>query len=178
MRQKFTVTGMTCSACSSHVEKAVRKLEGVSEVNVNLLGGSMQVDFDPAQQSDDSIIAAVIDSGYGAQLPAAPGKEKAAAAGVPDMKEELAGMKRRLLLSFCFFIPLFYLTMGHMVGLPIPGFFHGPKNAINYAVTQLLLLLPIMYINDKYYKVGFKTLFHGSPNMDSLIAVGSAAAVV
>lgn len=178
MRQKFTVTGMTCSACSAHVEKAVRKLEGVSEVNVNLLGGSMQVDFDPAQQSDDSIIAAVIDSGYGAQLPAAPGKEKAAAAGVPDMKEELAGMKRRLLLSFCFFIPLFYLTMGHMVGLPIPGFFHGPKNAINYAVTQLLLLLPIMYINDKYYKVGFKTLFHGSPNMDSLIALGSAAAVV
>ena len=178
MRQKFTVTGMTCSACSAHVEKAVRKLEGVSEVNVNLLGGSMQVDFDPAQQSDDSIIAAVIDSGYGAQLPAAPGKEKAAAAGVPDMKEELAGMKRRLLLSFCFFIPLFYLTMGHMVGLPIPGFFHGPKNAINYAITQLLLLLPIMYINDKYYKVGFKTLFHGSPNMDSLIALGSAAAVV
>lgn len=179
MRQKFTVTGMTCSACSAHVEKAVSRLEGVSAVNVNLLGGSMQVDFDPAQQSNDSIIAAVIASGYGAQLPGeAVGKKQGASAGVSDMKEELAGMKRRLVLSFCFFIPLFYLTMGHMVGLPIPQFFHGPENAINYAITQLLLVLPIMYINDKYYKVGFKTLFHGSPNMDSLIALGSAAAIV
>ena len=179
MRQKFTVTGMTCSACSAHVEKAVCKLEGVSEVNVNLLGGSMQVDFDPERQSNDSIIASVVASGYGAQLPAAAREKKAAAsAGVPDMQEELAGMKRRLMISFCFFIPLFYLTMGHMVGLPIPHFFHGPENALNYALTQLLLLLPIMYVNDKYYKVGFKTLFHRSPNMDSLIALGSAAAVV
>jgi len=180
MRQKFTVTGMTCSACSAHVEKAVSKLEGVSAVNVNLLGGSMQVDFDPAKQSNDSIIAAVIASGYGAQLPGeTAGKGKSAkSAGVPDMKEELAWMKRRLIISFCFFIPLFYLTMGHMVGLPIPAFFHGTENALIYAMTQLLLLLPIMYVNDKYYKVGFKTLFHRSPNMDSLIALGSAAAVV
>ncbi len=179
MRQKFTVTGMTCSACSAHVEKAVAKLEGVSAVNVNLLGGSMQVDFDPAQQSGDSIIQAVVAAGYGAALPNA-GKEKgqSAPAGMPDMQEELRGMKRRLVISFCFFIPLFYLTMGHMVGLPIPDFFHGPGNALNYAITQLLLLLPIMYVNDKYYKVGFKTLFHRSPNMDSLIALGSAAAVL
>ena len=97
MRQKFTVTGMTCSACSAHVEKAVCKLEGVSEVNVNLLGGSMQVDFDPERQSNDSIIAAVVASGYGAQLPAAAREKKAAAsAGVPDMQEELAGMKRQI----------------------------------------------------------------------------------
>ncbi len=179
MRQKFTVTGMTCSACSAHVEKAVAKLEGVSAVNVNLLGGSMQVDFDPAQQSGDSIIQAVVAAGYGAALPNA-GKEKgqSAPAGMPDMQEELRGMKRRLVISFCFFIPLFYLTMGHMVGLPIPDFFHGPENALNYAITQLLLLLPIMYVNDKYYKVGFKTLFNRSPNMDSLIALGSAAAVL
>lgn len=181
MKQKFTVTGMTCSACSAHVEKAVCKLEGVASVNVNLLGGSMQVDFDPTQQSSDSIISAVVASGYGAQLPgeaAGKGRGKASATGVPDMEEELRGMKRRLILSFCFFIPLFYLTMGHMVGLPIPHFFHGPENALSYALTQLLLLLPIMYVNDKYYKVGFKTLFHRSPNMDSLIALGSAAAVV
>ncbi len=179
MRQKYTVTGMTCSACSAHVEKAVCKLEGVASVNVNLLGGSMQVDFDPALQSDDSIIAAVVDSGYGAQL---PGKtaEKAGntKAGIPDMEEELRGMKRRLMFSFSFFIPLFYLTMGHMVGLPIPSFFHGPENALSYALTQLLLLLPILYVNDKYYKVGFKTLLHRSPNMDSLIALGSAAALI
>ncbi len=180
MKQKFTVTGMTCSACSAHVEKAVCKLEGVSSVNVNLLGGSMQVDFDPARQNNDSIISAVIASGYGAQLPGGEkaGAKKAAATGVPDMQEELNGMKRRLILSFCFFIPLFYLTMGHMVGLPIPHFFHGPENALSYGLTQFLLLLPIMYVNDRYYKVGFKTLFHRSPNMDSLIALGSAAAVV
>jgi len=179
VRQKFTVTGMTCSACSAHVEKAVSKLEGVSAVNVNLLGGSMQVDYDPASQDANSIIAAVVDSGYGAQLPGeAAGKGKASTAGVPDMKEELAGMKRRLISSFCFFIPLFYLTMGHMLGLPIPSFFHGPENALVYAFTQLLLVLPIMYINDKYYRVGFKTLFHRSPNMDSLIALGSVAAVL
>lgn len=180
MRQKFAVTGMTCSACSAHVEKAVGKLEGVDTVNVNLLGGSMQVDFDPTQQSCDSIIQAVVDSGYGASLPgeaAGTGKGKAKA-GMPDMQEELAGMKRRLVISFVFFIPLFYLTMGHMVGLPIPSFFHGPENALTYALTQVLLLLPIMYVNDKYYKVGFKTLWHRSPNMDSLIALGSAAAVV
>ena len=150
MRQKYTVTGMTCSACSAHVEKAVCKLEGVSAVNVNLLGGSMQVDYDPARQSDDSIIAAVVAAGYGAQLPGkAARKPGAAKTGVPDMEEELRGMRRRLILSFGFFIPLFYLTMGHMVGLPIPAFFHGPENALSYALTQLLLLLPILYVNDK-----------------------------
>jgi len=179
MRQKFTVTGMTCSACSAHVEKAVSKLEGVSAVNVNLLGGSMQVDFDPARQTNESIIEAVVASGYGASLPGgAAGEKKSASAGVPDMKEELAGMKRRLILSFCFLIPLFYLSMGHMMGWPIPHIFHGVQNALIYALTLLLLTLPIMYINDKYYKVGFKTLWHRSPNMDSLIALGSAAAVI
>lgn len=179
MRQKYTVTGMTCSACSAHVEKAVCKLEGVSAVNVNLLGGSMQVDYDPARQGDDSIMAAVVEAGYGAQLFGKAAETTGSAkAGVPNMEEEMKGMKRRLIVSFCFFIPLFYLTMGHMVGLPIPRFFHGPENSLCYALTQLLLLLPIMYVNDKYYKVGFKTLFHRSPNMDSLIALGSAAAVV
>ncbi len=178
MRQKFTVTGMTCSACSAHVEKAVSRLEGVAEVNVNLLGGSMQVDFDPDQQNNASIISAVEASGYGAYLPSAGEKKAAAGAGVPDMEEELKAMRRRLILSFIFFIPLFYLTMGHMVGLPIPGIFHGPENALVYAMTQLLLLLPILYVNDKYYKVGFKTLWRRSPNMDSLIALGSAAALV
>ncbi len=180
MRQKFTVTGMSCSACSAHVEKAVSKLEGVSAVNVNLLGGSMQVDFDAGKQSSDTIIAAVVAAGYGASVPgkAAEKGKSAASAGVPDMKEELAWMKRRLIISFCFLIPLFYLSMGHMMGWPIPHIFHGTENALVYALTLLLLTLPIMYVNDKYYKVGFKTLFHGAPNMDSLIALGSAAAVV
>jgi len=178
MKQKFNVTGMTCSACSAHVDKAVRKLDGVCDVNVNLLGGSMTVDWDGAL-SPEEIVAAVEKAGYGASLPAAPGQGAAQAKPAPDaMEDDLKNMRARLIASFVFFIPLFYLTMGHMVGLPIPAFFHGPENAMVFALTQFLLTIPIMVINQKYYRVGFKTLWHLSPNMDSLIAVGSAAAVI
>ena len=179
MKQKFTVTGMTCSACSAHVDKAVRKLEGVSEVNVNLLGGSMTVEYDPAAQAPETIIAAVDAAGYGCALPqAAAGKGDARAEAAKQMEEELSGMKRRFLVSLCFLVPLFYIAMGHMMGWPLPAFFHDSRNALAFAFLQFLLVLPIMYINDKYYRVGFKTLLHGAPNMDSLIAVGSAAAVI
>ncbi len=176
MRQKFTVTGMTCSACSAHVDKAVRKLPGVKEVNVNLLGGSMTVDWDGALTTDE-IVAAVDKAGYGASLPAAPGQAAQARPAANSMEEDIKSMKTRLIASFVFLIPLFYLSMGHMMGWPIPHFFHGTENALTYALTLFLLTLPIMAINQKYYRVGFKTLFHLSPNMDSLIAVGSAAAV-
>ena len=180
MKQKFTVTGMTCSACSAHVDKAVRKLEGVSEVNVNLLGGSMTVEYDPAAETPEDIIAAVDAAGYGCALPqkAAPGKQDTRADAARQMEEELAGMKRRFLISLCFLVPLFYIAMGHMMGWPLPQFLHDSRNALAFAFIQFLLVLPIMYVNDKYYRVGFKTLLHGAPNMDSLIAVGSAAAVV
>ena len=183
MKQKFTVTGMTCSACSAHVDKAVRKLEGVSEVNVNLLGGSMTVEYDPAAESPEAIMAAVDAAGYGCALPqAAAGKGEARAdaraQAARQMEEELRGMKRRFLTSLCFLIPLFYIAMGHMMGWPLPAFLHDSRNAFAFALIQFLLVLPIMYINDKYYRVGFKTLLHGAPNMDSLIAVGSAAAVL
>ena len=182
MKQKFTVTGMTCSACSAHVDKAVRKLEGVSEVNVNLLGGSMTVEYDPAAETPETIMAAVDAAGYGCALPQAAGKSDARvdarAEAAKQMEEELSGMKRRFLVSLCFLIPLFYIAMGHMMGWPLPAFFHDSRNALAFAFLQFLLVLPIMYINDKYYRVGFKTLLHGAPNMDSLIAVGSAAAVV
>ena len=183
MKQKFTVTGMTCSACSAHVDKAVRKLEGVSEVNVNLLGGSMTVEYDPAAESPEAIIAAVDAAGYGCALPQAAASKgdarvDARAEAAKQMEEELNGMKRRFLVSLCFLVPLFYIAMGHMMGWPLPAFFHDSRNALAFAFLQFLLVLPIMYINDKYYRVGFKTLFHGAPNMDSLIAVGSAAAVI
>ena len=183
MKQKFTVTGMSCAACSAHVDKAVRKLEGVSEVNVNLLGGSMTVEYDPAAESPEAIIAAVDAAGYGCALPqaaAAKGDARvdARAEAAKQMEEELGGMKRRFLVSLCFLVPLFYIAMGHMMGWPLPAFFHDSRNALAFAFLQFLLVLPIMYINDKYYRVGFKTLFHGAPNMDSLIAVGSAAAVI
>lgn len=177
MNQKFIVTGMTCSACSAHVEKAVRKLPDVADVAVDLLGGSMRVEYDESKLSPDGIIAAVEGAGYGASLPAAPGTAKAAAP-THTMEEELQGMKRRFIASLCFLVPLFYLAMGHMMGWPLPHWFHQPENALSVALIQFLLTVPIMVINQKYYRVGFKTLFKGAPNMDSLIAIGSAAAVI
>ncbi|MDE7244873.1 MAG: heavy metal translocating P-type ATPase [Oscillospiraceae bacterium] len=176
MKQTFSVTGMTCSACSAHVEKAVGKTPGVSSVNVNLLANNMQVVYDETAVSPDSIIKAVVDAGYGASLPAAQGS--AAPRQENTMDAELAQMKRRVAGSFAFLIPLFYISMGHMMGAPLPGFLTGMENALSFAFVQLLLTLPIMYLNDKYYKNGFKTLLHGAPNMDSLIAVGSVAAVI
>lgn len=177
MKQKFIVTGMTCSACSAHVEKAVRKLPEVAHVAVDLLGGSMQVEYNEAALTADGIIAAVVGAGYGASLPAAPGTAKAAAP-VNTLEEELRSMKRRFIASLCFLLPLFYLAMGHMMGWPLPGWFHQPEHALSVALIQFLLTVPIMVINQKYYRVGFKTLVKGAPNMDSLIAIGSAAAVI
>ena len=177
MKQKFNVTGMTCSACSAHVDKAVRRLDGVCEVNVNLLGGSMTVDWDGGLTSDQ-IVSAVEKAGYGASLPGAAGEKAQAQPAANAMEDDLKNMKTRLIWSFLFLIPLFYLSMGHMMGWPIPHFFHGSENAMTYALTLFLLTVPIMVVNQKYYRIGFKTLWHLSPNMDSLIAVGSAAAVV
>ena len=177
MKQKFDVQGMTCAACSAHVEKAVCKVAGVDGVNVNLLGNSMVVDYDEGATDAGQIIHAVEEAGYGASLPAAKGAA-AQPKQVNRMEEEAAGMKRRFLTSLIFLVPLFYIAMGHMMGWPLPAFFHDPGNVFVVALIQFLLTLPIMYINDKYYKVGFKTLWHRSPNMDSLIALGSSAAVI
>ena len=178
MKQKFNVTGMTCSACSAHVEKAVGKLEGVEGVSVNLLGNNMLVDYDEARLSPAQVVQAVQDAGYGAYVPAAPGGKATPAPAADPMAEELRHMKHRLIASFVFLIPLFYLAMGHMMGWPLPAFFHDHANVFSVAFLQFLLVLPIMYVNDKYYKVGFKTLWKRAPNMDSLIALGSAAAVI
>ncbi len=177
-KQKFNITGMTCSACSAHVEKAVNKLEGVKTASVSLMTNSMTAEYDEAVLSNQDIINAVIQSGYGASLPQ-KGKTKDQSAPREDaMAQELAGMKHRMVWSFVFLVPLFYIPMGHMMGAPLPAFLVGHENAVAFGLTQLLLTLPIMYLNDKYYKVGFKTLWNRAPNMDSLIAVGSAAAVI
>lgn len=178
MTQKFSVTGMTCSSCSAHVEKAVRKLPGVEQVNVNLLSNSMTVDYTEEQVDSPTIIQAVVDAGYGASLFVKAAEKRPAAQPVDTVQEQLTSMKNRLIISFAFFIPLMYISMGHMAGLPLPSFLTGHQNAIAFAMTQFLLTLPVMYVNRKYYQVGFKTLFRGSPNMDSLIAIGSIAAVV
>ena len=181
VHQKFNVTGMTCSACSAHVEKAVKKLPGAAEVAVSLLTNSMQVSYDESVLDSGQIVAAVEKAGYGASLFEAPkgGRKSAAPRPADDAKAEIKRMRRRVILSFAFLIPLMYLSMGHMMfNWPVPAFLDGMGNTANYVLAQFLLTLPIVYVNDKYYKTGFKSLFHGAPNMDSLIAIGSTAALV
>lgn len=193
MKERFDVTGMTCSACSSHVEKSVGKLTGVENVSVNLLTNSMQVEFDENKLDTAGIIKAVEDAGYGAAV-----KDEHAGAktsgqsgsqennGLSAVEQNVKNMKKRLIVSLIFWIPLMYVSMGHMIyqwlNIPMPpftmNFLHGNENAITYAFTQFLLLLPILIANQKYFKNGFKTLWHRSPNMDSLIAIGAGAAIL
>lgn len=181
-KEKFDVTGMTCSACSSRVEKCVSKLDGASNVTVNLLTNSMQVEYDEKVLSERQIIDAVVKAGYGANVQnvkssASSSQGRAAASGNP-VEEQMKNMKFRLIVSFVFLAPLMYVSMGHMVGLPLPGFLSGVENAVSFAFTQFLLCLPIIFVNKKYYIKGFQTLSHLAPNMDSLIAIGSTASLV
>ncbi len=194
IKEKFAVTGMTCSACSSRVEKCVSALDGINTCEVNLLTGSMQASYDESILNTDEIIAAVEKAGYGASsLSPSPGSSGGGSAGKraenslqETMQKARKEMKARLICSFLFWIPLMYVSMFHMFyewfGLPVPDLimraFHGPENTVTFAFTQFLLLLPIMYCNRNYFIHGFKNLFRRSPNMDSLVAVGSAAAVV
>lgn len=170
-KETYDVTGMTCSACSAFVDKSVRKLEGVFEVNVNLLANSMQVEYDEGITNDDKIIQAVIGAGYGARVKVDYADKKLEQA-------EIRKAKTRLLVSLIFSIPLVYIAMGHMFGWPLPDFFLGDEHILNFALTQLVLVIPVMVVNKKYFIGGFKTLFKGSPNMDSLIAIGSGAAFI
>lgn len=186
--EKYAITGMSCSACSSRVEKAVSKLAGMKKASVNLLTNSMQVEYDEGTLSSQDIIQAVIDAGYGATL--SGGNKKTAAAPEPNpsdlAKKDMAAMKKRLIGSILFLIPVMYIAMHHMLlewfGIPVPesfqAIFHGDENAITFAFTQFLLILPIMYLNRKYYINGFRTLFQGAPNMDTLVGMGSMAAAV
>ena len=228
MKERYRITGMTCSACSSHVEKAVSRLEGMEKASVNLLAEKMEVSYDGERLNSGDIIAAVEKAGYGAELipgrgsggsgtagnagaacaagnggpegsratcgSGSPGNvTKAGSAGAAGGKdslqrkarEEARAMRLRLGISIGFLLPLMYVAMYHMYsewfGLPIPGFvhryLHGGENAMTFAMTQFILLLPILYMNRKFFAVGFKTLWHRSPNMDSLIALGASAAV-
>jgi len=179
MEERFEVMGMTCAACSARVERSVQKLDGVRSVNVNLLTNSMTVNYDEAVLDHKAIIQAVERAGYQAAVLAR--ERKVAAQGtetVNPLEIEIKDMKRRLLVSFIFLIPLLYVAMGHMLNFPLPAWLHGQANALSFAFTQFLLVLPIIFANRKFYQVGFKTLLHGAPNMDSLIAIGSGAALV
>ena len=180
MKRKFIVTGMTCSACSAHVEKAVKGTEGVRDASVNLLTGSMTAEFDEAVTDADKIIAAVVKAGYGAALDEAGEatvKRQGNARADARVKEQKE-MRTRLILSVVFLLILMYVAMGHMVGAPLPSFLTGAENAVSYALLQLILCLPILYFNRAYFINGFKRLFKLSPNMDSLIAVGSTASLL
>ena len=196
--ERFDVGGMTCAACQAHVDKAVCKLDGVQEVAVNLLSGSMTVDFDPDRVSAEEICSAVDRAGYTASLaggPAgAPGTDGAAgaaggarltgAAGAsrpesPTKKLQATAdaMKGRLAVSLAFLVPLFYIGMGHMLGWPLPAALGDHSHAMTLALAELLLLLPILYANRSYFTGGFKSLIHGAPTMDALIAIGASASV-
>lgn len=241
IKQKFAVTGMTCSACSAHVEKSVRKLDGVTSVSVNVLTNSMQVEYNDEALTKEQIVEAVEKAGYGASAQGAgynSGLRMAEHAGISEhsatseragisegaatsdglrisesarisigarteetankssregrkrfqgqMDQAEKAMKHRLIISISFLIPLMYISMHHMFfewfALPIPNIvktlFHGNENALAYGFAQFLLLLPIIYVNQQYFRTGFKMLLRRSPNMDSLIAIGALAATV
>ena len=188
-QDKFDVGGMTCAACQAHVDRAVSKLDGVQSVAVNLLAGSMLVDYDPAQVTPDDICTAVDRAGYSASpvdagTDAAPSGSAQARSGAahmesPTKKLEAAAsaMRTRLIVSIIFLIPLFYIGMGHMLGWPLPGIFTDHTHSMTLALTELVLLIPIVYVNDAYFINGFKSLAHGAPTMDALIAVGATASI-
>ena len=189
-QEKFDVGGMTCAACQAHVDRAVNKLDGVQSVAVNLLAGSMLVDYDPAQVSPDDICIAVDRAGYSAS-PVGTGTDAANSSGnaqarsgaahmeSPTKKLEAtaSAMRTRLIISIIFLIPLFYIGMGHMLGWPLPGIFTDHIHSMTLALTELVLLIPIVYVNDAYFINGFKSLVHGAPTMDALIAVGATASI-
>lgn len=175
MKQKFDVTGMSCSACSAHVEKAVGRVPGIDQVQVNLLQNSMVVEYAEGAADAQKIIQAVEEAGYGASV---KGQEAQKEANAVQKKaaDDTRAMKRRLGWSIGFLIVLMYVSMGHMFGWPLPGLLTDHENIMVFALTQLFLTLPVMYLNRKYFENGFKTLLHGAPNMDTLVAMGSTAA--
>ena len=168
----FDVKGMTCAACSAHVEKSVRKLEGVSDVSVSLLTNSMEVQFDPAAVTPDAICRAVASGGYSASPRGEAAAKTAQQAQRPDHSEELKAMRNRLIASFALLILLMYVAMGHMLHLPMPSALHRP---MFNGLIQLLIVIPAIVINRNYFINGFKALFHLAPNMNSLICVGATA---
>lgn len=189
-QDKFDVGGMTCAACQAHVDRAVSKLDGVQSVAVNLLAGSMMVDYDPVQVTPDDICTAVdragysaspVDAGTGAAGSSGNAQARSGAAHMesPTKKLEAAAsaMRTRLIISIVFLIPLFYIGMGHMLGWPLPSVFTDHTHSMTLALTELVLLIPIVYVNDAYFINGFKSLAHGAPTMDALIAVGATASI-
>lgn len=178
----FDITGMTCSACSARIEKGISGMEGAEAVSVNLLKNSMTVTYDESRIHADKIVEKVEDIGYGAALHKGGQKKTGTAetkdAGANAAEVEMQRMKKRLIVSLAFTVPLFYISMGHMAGWPLPGVLLGMENAMIFAFTQFLLVLPVLIAGGHYFRHGFKNLWRRSPNMDSLIALGSGAAFI
>jgi len=173
MKVKFNITGMTCAACAARVEKVTNAVKGVGKSEVNLLAGTMMAEVESPDVSEE-IIRAIQKSGYGAAVAG----EKKKAEAPPTEQDPMGEMKLRIIGSAVFLMILMYFTMGHMIGLPVPHWYHGTENALVAALLQFFLTLPAVYLNRTYYTKGFRALWHRSPNMDSLIAVGSGAALV
>ena len=171
MQEKFVVTGMTCAACSAHVEKAAGQLPGVNSAVVNLMLGTMLVDYDPEKVTAEQIISAVESGGYGAKR-AADVKQDVRR----EQDEALVRMRRRLVWSIVCLVPLFYISMGHMMGLPLPAFL--TASHLTHAISQLVFCIPILILNRSYFTVGFSQLFRRSPNMDTLVALGASAGLL
>lgn len=181
--EKYNVTGMTCAACQANVTRCVQKLDGVEDVNVSLLANQMTVSYDEHKLRPENIISAVEGAGYGASSMEKALEKDNGFRGEWQLRKKQAedsrqSMKRRLIYSVVLLVPLMYIAMGSMLGLPVPGFFTGTQNVLVSALAQLLLTVPIIFINRHFYQFGFKALFHGAPNMDSLVAIGSGAALV
>lgn len=183
-KETYDITGMSCAACSARIEKGISGMEGMQQCSVNLLKNSMTVSYDEAELDSGKIIHQVEDIGYGASLHQTQGSKTTGASGrgkngATDAAAEAAKqMKQRLIVSLVFTIPLFYISMGHMAGWPLPPWLLGARNHMIFAFTQFLLVLPVLIAGGHYFKNGLKNLWHRSPNMDSLIALGSGAAFV
>lgn len=177
--EKYDVTGMTCASCVAHVERSVSKLEGVESVKVNLLTNSMTVQFNELVINNTFIEKSVESAGYEAHLHVEPTSAASAATpGIDYIQKEQDEMRKQFWVSLLFLIPLLYVSMGHMMGLPFMHIFHGIEYSFLFAFLQFWILLPIVFVNKKYFTNGFKSLFRAKPNMDSLIAIGSSAAIV
>ena len=178
VKREFEITGMTCAACSARVDKSVSAVDGVLNVSVNLLKNSMNVEYDESRADDDKIIESVRKAGYGAKLRYK--NVKSGSSGNVSAKDDgdYRVMKKRLVISFIFAVPLFYLAMGHMAGLPFPSFLSGVENAPVLALLQFILLVPILFANSGYFTRGFANMFRGAANMDSLIALGAGASTL
>ena len=186
MKCTFDITGMTCSACQARVEQAAASVSGVESAVVNLLKNTLDIECEESAQVTAQVVAAIEKAGYGAFPRSAQGGAAASGAGSSASgaskqnaaAQEAARVKMRLIVSFCFTVPLFYLSMGHMFGWPLPACFLGDQNLMVFALTQFLLLLPVIFVNFKFFRVGFKTLAHKAPTMDTLIALGSGASTL